>query len=238
MNTLEEQAVSHGMVPPTQGSGQNIIGPRWFSHIIEVPNAGTDEIDLKSGSILATDPMINARFGTPGNDFILHITAFHVAGFSAEWVDLPAAEKAKIIKGMTVQCTQDGLPFAERLGPHIYELLGDQYVDVDSDNTTLEIYGHANGGPLVLDTPWTINLGGDQLKLTWNSVTQPAGPIEMLLEWFGFFAPSGVPRAEVLKMANNVQIPTKKKGIPHSARGAFGRQAAAANMLRAGKGYK
>lgn len=238
MNTLEEQAIAHGVVPPTQSNDFNIIGPRWFRHIIEIPNAATTEVDLKTGSILATDPMINARFGTPGNDFIAHIIGFHVGGFSAEWVDLPASEKAKVLKGMTVQCTQGGLPFAERLGPHIYELLGDQYTDVDSDNATLEIYGQANGAPLILDDPWTINLGGDQLKLTWNSTTQPAGPIEMLFEWFGFFAPNDVPRAKIIELQNGIKINAAGKGIPHGVRGAFGRQAAQANMLRVGKGYK
>lgn len=238
MNTLEEQAVAHGVTPPTQPNSQNIIGPRWFDQIVSVPNAATTEVDLKAGAVLATDPMINARFGTPGNDFIAHVLGFHVGGFSAGWVDLPASEKAKVIKGMTVECTQSGLPFAERLGPHIYELLGDQYVDVDSDNTTLEIYGHTNGAPLLLEDPWTINLGGDQWKITWNSVTQPAGPIEMLFQWFGFFAPSDVPRAEILKLANGIQVPCKGKGIPHEMRGIFGKSAAQARMLRMGRGHK
>lgn len=238
METLDEQVVVHGMTPPTQPNQSNIIGPRWFKHIITLPDGATDEIDLKDGAILKTDAMIEARFGTPGNDFIAHILGFHVVGYSAGWVDLPASEKAKILKGITVECTQGGLPFAERLGNHIAELLGDQFTDVDSDNATLEIYGHANGAPLVLEDPWTINMGGDQLKLSFNNVDQPAGGVELEFQWFGFFAPNDVPRAKVLDLARGVRIQTNGRGIPHNQRGVFGRAAAKASMLKAGKGYK
>lgn len=239
LSTFDQQVAAHGLTPPVEPNEHNVLGPRWFQHELTLPDGASTEIDLKDGDFLATDRMVDARFGSPGNlDFIAHILGVQLVGFSSEWTDLPASEKAKVVEGITMECTQKSIPYAEALGMHIQEAYADQYVDVDSDNTALEIYGSCNGGPLLLDEPWTLNLATDRWKISFNDVDQPAGGIRLFFRWFGFFAPNDVPRAKLIELGNGMTIPCGARGIPNASRAVFNGRTTDMVKLRMPRGIK
>lgn len=238
MSTLTQYYLEHELpLPITPGS--TVLGPRWFQHQVNIPNAATTAIDLRTGSILATDPMINARFNTPSDspDYTAHVVAAHVVPFDDGWADLNLAEKEKTLEGIRMTCTMNSVPYAEPLGMHVQDAFADQFTDVDSDNTTLQIYGHANGAPLQLIQPWTLDLSNDSWKIEFNSVTQPAGPLKAWFRWFGVFAPNTISKAQIVKIGGH-DIACPGGRISPLANARFSKGAIPMERLRLGRGLK
>ncbi len=224
-------------MPVTPGS--KVLGPRWFQFQVEIPNASSDSIDLRAGSILATDPMIDARFNTPSNspDFTAHVVAAHFIPFDAGWADLDLVDKEKTLEGVRMSCTMASVPYAEPLGLHTQDAFADQFVDVDSDNTALNLYGHANGEPLQLIHPWTLDLANDSWQIEFNNVNQPAGPLKAWFRWFGVFAPNTEGVAEAIQMGD-MQVRCPHGRLPKGTAARFNRAQIPASRLRLGRGLK
>lgn len=191
---LNQYLVENGLRPAVDNDS-DIIGPQWFSHLVEIPNAATTAINLRDATIFTSDRTIQTRWGvqSSGNvDRIVHAEQVHLNIFGGAWAALALTEKQKVVEGAYLYAKQGGQEIGYDLGEFVAEAYQEGFVTFDSDDTAAAVVrGSLNGPPLVLPKPLTLDLNNDVWEIRFSTAT-PAGPIKAKFRWFGTCSPNTV----------------------------------------------
>ncbi len=235
--SLASFIVANGLRPPVQPA-QHVLGPKWFTHDIVIPDGTTADINLRTNTVLASEPSLKAMFGDldTNADLKFHIEAVEIKIWDEAWAAATMAEKRKLLEGIYLYGKKGSAEMSESLRDHITEQFCDQFVTFDSDGTDAIVQrGQVKGALLMLDKPWTLDINVDQLAIK-TDVAYPSGPIDASFRWFGVAAHKDVAWGEI-EFDDGSKVSCEKGGMCHEDYVAFDRQfgGPAARLLNLGR---